>query len=207
VPRLLDLCSGKWGWSVAFAAREWTCVGVDIVKPLAIPKNCNFLNLDLLSLNAGFVRDGHFDFAVASTPCNEFSLHGLKMWHPNPEYPAMGIKLFNHAREILEESGIPYVMENVRSAQKFVGNAIFHCGSYFLWGNSVPPLLPQGISKAKWRPNKEHGRDGKPGNFAKELRLDKRERAALFATIPIELSNCVADYAERIIPCSTKLAS
>ena len=31
--RLLDLFSGRWGWSRAFAARGWECVGVDMVEP------------------------------------------------------------------------------------------------------------------------------------------------------------------------------
>jgi len=90
-------------------------------------------------------------------------------------------------------------MENVRSAQQFVGPAQNHCGSFYLWGNAVPPLLPQGITKAKWKANALHGREGKPGNFAPELKWDKQDRKAKLATIPLELSSCVADYAERIL--------
>lgn len=59
----------------------------------------------------------------------------------------MGIQLFNHTRKICVESGLPYVMENVRSAQKFVGNANQHCGPFYVWGNATPPLMPQGITK------------------------------------------------------------
>jgi site-specific DNA-cytosine methylase len=28
--RMLDLFCGRWGWSKAFAARGWECVGVDL---------------------------------------------------------------------------------------------------------------------------------------------------------------------------------
>ena len=88
-----------------------------------------------------------FDFICASSPCEEFSVHGMKHFHPNPKYPEMGLKLFNHTRALCEASGVPYVMENVRAAQQFVGQAERHCGSFYLWGNGIPPLIPKGITK------------------------------------------------------------
>jgi hypothetical protein len=59
----------------------------------------------------------------------------------------MGIRLFSHTRALCEATGLPYVMENVRAAQDFVGKAANHCGSFYLWGSGVPPILPQGITK------------------------------------------------------------
>jgi hypothetical protein len=66
--------------------------------------------------------------------------------------------------------------------------------SVHLWGNAVPPLLPKGLIKmgnqGGWRrPDKTMNHDGK----------HKRIPAAVSATIPSELSNCVAEYAERIV--------
>ena len=209
--RLLDLFCGRWGWSKAFAARGWECVGVDLVEPPEIPKGCHFIQWDILKLEwqrDGFLctNDGRnkpiadrFDFICASSPCEQFSVHGMKHFHPNPPYPELGIKMFEHTRALCEASGVPYVMENVRAAQQFVGNAVNHCGPFYLWGSGVPIVMGQGISKAKWRPNEQHGRSGKPGNFAPELRLSKSVRKPLLATIPPELANCVADYAERIL--------
>ena len=46
----------------------------------------------------------------------------------------------------------------------------------------------------------------RPGNFAPELNLPKAERKAKLATIPPELANCVADYAERLLETSHEQA-
>lgn len=145
--RMLDLFCGRWGWSRAFAARGWECVGVDLVEPPEIPKGCEFRQADILTMTAEQVYFGNFDFICASSPCEQFSVHGMKHFHPNPPYPELGIKLFNHTRSLCEASGVPYVMENVRAAQQFAGNAVNRCGPFYLWGAGVPPLMPQNITK------------------------------------------------------------
>jgi hypothetical protein len=203
--RLLDLFCGRWGWSRAFAARGWECVGVDLTRPPDIPKGCEFLCLDVLSLSAQYVRDGKFDFICASSPCEEFSVHGMKHFHPNPKYPENGIRLFEHTRALCEASGLPYVMENVRAAQQFVGNAVHHCGPFYLWGNAVPPLMPKGTKKAagftaKYPPTPEMVRRGiKTEMFHLRSSMSAKERANIVATIPPELAGCVADYATRLL--------
>lgn len=211
--RMLDLFCGRWGWSRAFAARGWECVGVDLVDSAAAPDRCvaansvwpicRFLKLDVLDLQADWIKNWAFDFICASSPCEEFSVHGMKHFHPNPKYPSIGIQLFEHTRRICEESGVPYVMENVRAAQNFVGPAANHCGPFYLWGTGVPPLMPQGISKGMTRlamGQREH--KGKPGWNTKNENVSRRLNASgcasVAATIPPELANCVADYAERI---------
>ncbi|HXT74634.1 MAG TPA: hypothetical protein VN785_12345 [Candidatus Angelobacter sp.] len=159
---LLDLFCGRWGWSLAFAKRGWKCIGVDLTEPPVIPDGCEFVQADVTSLRTcnGVVHLAIFeddvfcgnskwkpDAIVASSPCEEFSVHGMKHFHPNPKYPENGLRLFNHTRALCETSGLPYVIENVRAAQQFVGNAVHHCGPFYLWGNAVPPLVNQGISK------------------------------------------------------------
>lgn len=211
---MLDLFCGRWGWSKAFAARGWECIGIDIVEPPFIPNGCRFIKGDILeieqirrmdclecdsSISQSLHNEGatvphyslgeQFDFICASSPCEQFSVHGMKCFHPNPKYPELGIKLFNHTRQICEASGVPYVMENARSAQAFVGNAANHCGPFYLWGN-VPPILPGGILKGK--------RLGVGGYRSQTGAKTLKESAAIIAEIPIELSSCVADYARRI---------
>jgi len=204
--RLLDLFCGRWGWSRAFAKRGWECVGVDLVEPPEIPEGCSFHKFDILNL----ISLKGYDFIVASSPCEEFSVYGMKHFHPNPKYPEMGIKLFNHTRQLCEASGLPYVMENVRPAQKFVGQAVHHCGPFYLWGNAVPPLMPRGITKGfdlgsskvvkgmsraeitAYR--KKHDR-----MWSSSKSEARRQATAEAAAIPPELANCVADYAERLL--------
>src|SRR5437764_3031353 len=142
--RLLDLFCGRWGWSRAFAARGWECVGVDLMRPDNTIPPCFFVEADVLDLTADSLKIGDFDFIVASPPCENFSVWGMKHFHPSPPWPHLGITLFNHTRAICEMSGLPYVIENVRAAQRFVGNAANHCGPFYLWGTGVPPLLNQG---------------------------------------------------------------
>lgn len=196
MPKMIDLFCGRLGIAKVFAARGWECVCVDLVDPPEIPAGCTFYKLDVLSISRlqGWMTGWEFDFGWASSPCEQFSVHGQKHFHPDPPYPDLGIKLFNHTRALLEASRLFYVMENVRAAQQFVGAAENHCGSFHLWGNAVPPLLPQGITKAKWMP-----KEGRPGNWASSFMGDKKKRRELSATIPPELANCVADYAERLI--------
>lgn len=211
MPRMLDLFSGRWGWSKAFAARGWECVGVDLTIPPEIPARCEFIQADVLTLTTEFVRQ--FDFVCASSPCEEFSVHGMKMFHANPPHPVTGLKLFEHTREICEVSGVPYVMENVRATQQFVGESQHNCGPFHLWGTGVPLLLPQGCKKGQTF----HGMPGalrtkvlkSGGNLRDARNAWKREScrqaggaskvAANAAVIPSILANCVADYAERLL--------
>lgn len=203
--RMLDLFCGRFGWSRAFAARGWECVGVDLVEPAAVPQGCRFIHHDVLELDyspkSGLLWYGNhqtvgpFDFICASSPCEEFSVHGMKHFHPNPKYPENGIRLFNHTREICEASGVPYVMENVRAAQQFVGRAVHHCGPFYLWGTGVPPLMPQGISKGFGAWNR--AQILATGSSKSKRRIETQK--AKSATIPPELAFHVADYAEIVL--------
>lgn len=226
---LLDLFCGRWGWSRAFAKRGWKCFGVDLTEPQEQPHNCTFIKANVLSLGAWtlgsslWTTSGELflncfpDAIVASPPCEEFSVHGMKHFHPHPKYPANGIRLFEHTRALCEASGLPYVIENVRAAQQFVGTAKHHCGPFYLWGNAVPPLVHRGITKGT------HDIKGVPVNRSRRFYFDARagkqrsvtERAAWketssgskerkeataeLATIPPELANCVAEFIERIL--------
>ena len=206
--QLLDLFCGRWGWSRAFASRGWNCVGVDLVAPPEVPENCEFRHLDVLTLTPAFVRQ--FDFVCASSPCEEFSIHGMKHFHPNPKHPEMGIKLFEHTRSICEASGVPYVLENVRPAQNFVGRAVHHCGPFYLWGNAVPPLMPQGINKGmqlgstkilKSMTIEERRAERKkyPMLMSSSGGPERARQTAEAATIPPELAKAVVDYAEYLL--------
>ncbi len=221
--RLLDLFCGRLGWTKAFLARGWECVGVDLIEPPEMPENFRFIQANVLDLTLeskdadGFLRwiDSdksvacRFDFICASSPCEEFSVHGMKHFHPAPPHPEMGIHLFEHTRALCERSGLPYVMENVRPAQKFVGPAVHHCGPFYLWGNAVPTLMAQGITKGidvgssklvktMTKEEKKAYRAQFPWNSVSSKSKERIGDTAKAATIPPELANCVADYADRI---------
>lgn len=202
--RLLDLFCGRWGWSKAFAARGWECVGVDLMNrcdaEVLMPTNVRYHQRDILTLVK--ITDLEcqfrlFDFVIASPPCENFST--MLNFRPPVPYPEQGIELFNHTRALCEKRGLPYVMENVAGAQRYVGPSVGHAGSFHLWGNAVPPLLPKcskgmtelamGLREHKGKLGWDERPNGKRGHTD----------SAHVATIPPELANCVADYAERLL--------
>lgn len=139
-PVAIDLFCGKGGWTNGLLESGFAVYGFDI-EPQPDYKGI-FVECDILTLTVGHLRHYGALFGACSSPCEEFSVHGMKHFHPNPKYPEMGIKLFNHARFLLEGLGIPFVMENVRPAEKFVGKAVNHCGPFYLWGTAVPAVFP-----------------------------------------------------------------
>jgi len=208
-PIAIDLFCGKGGWTNALLEKGFTVYGFDI-EPQPEYKG-TFVQCDILTLTADDLRTYGAIFATCSSPCEQFSVHGMKHFHPNPPFPAMGIKLFNHARALLEELGIPYVMENVRPAKNFVGRETNHCGPFYLWGPGVPAIFPpcaykiqKGLmtkwidSKGKTRTQGPQGRAGRlPGEGTVAA---SRERTAQAAMIPLSIARAVADVAERYIP-------
>src|ERR1700743_925955 len=142
-PVMLDLFAGRLGWSMPFLEAGWRVVAFDLVLPsIPIPEGVEYVLCDIMQLTVDDLRKYGACFACCSSPCEQFSVHGMKHSHPNPKWPAMGIKLFNHARALLEELGIMYVMENVRPARSFVGPSVNHCGPFHLWGPGVPATFP-----------------------------------------------------------------
>lgn len=171
--------------------------------PDEVPSGCIFVQSDLLHWTLADVQYYRPDFICASPPCEQFSVHCMKFTkkkdHP---YPEMGVKLFKQARYLCNGSSVPHVVENVRCAEQFVEPAGAHAGSFYLWGNAVPPLLPKGLIKMGNQGGWWRG-DGTFRERGKNVRIP----AARSATIPPELASCVADYAERILetsPCAAQ---
>src|SRR5215471_1291557 len=194
MPRMLDLFAGRLGWTKAFLARGWTVIAVDLVIPELTPHGVTFVQDDVRNWDADMVRRYCIDFGCASSPCEKFAIFGMAMFHPNPEYPFEGIELFNHTRALFERAKVPYVMENVRPAWRFVGQEANRCGPFSLWGNAVPPILPQGITKGFGKWDRDYILT--TGSSKSKKRMEMK---AKWAEIPPELANCVADYAGRLL--------
>ena len=197
--RLLDVCCGMWGWSKQFARRgDWECIGIDLMEHHSAPEHCKLVRMNLLALTVVHLKQWKIDFGVSSTPCEEFTCIAMPNFQPNASFPALGIKLFKHIESVFLEAGIPFVMENVRSAEEFLGPSVNHCGPFHLWGNAVPPILPQGIKKGLSM-KRARDKNGKRIYTTVADKLWSTKRKTLVATIPPELANCVADYAERLL--------
>lgn len=152
-PLCIDLFSGLGGWAEGFLAEGWDCVGFDIERhryPDGRGYPAQLVLQDVLTLHGSQFQDA--DIIVASPPCQFFSRMAMpfKMPWSTEEFErrkALAIALFEACfriqREACEAAGrhIPMVVENVCGAQRWVGRAAWHYGSYYLWGN-LPALMP-----------------------------------------------------------------
>jgi DNA (cytosine-5)-methyltransferase 1 len=141
-PMLLDLFCGAGGAAMGYHDAGFKVIGVDIEPQPNYP--FDFIEADVMEFMPRHKPGGPFQdlFAAihASPPCQSYSsLSGFT----TTEYPA----LVEPVREILEESGLPYVIENVVGAP--LKNPIRLCGSSFglgvwrhrLFEMSSPPAM------------------------------------------------------------------
>ncbi len=124
-PRLLDLFCGAGGAAVGYHRAGFDVVGVDIKPQPHYP--FTFIQADALEV---FARDfwllgGIQNFAAihASPPCQAFT--DLKDMHNALAHD----DLLTPTRELLKETGLPYVIENVEGAP--MTPTITLCGSSF----------------------------------------------------------------------------
>ena len=141
-PRLLDLFCGAGGAAMGYSRAGFEVVGVDIVAQPHYP--FEFIQDDALFFAAHVpVR---FDAIHASPPCQHYSFAarlnpGSRDKHPD---------LIARVRELLLETGLPYVIENVEGARAWLRNPYLLCGSmvgievrrHRLFECSFPMLVP-----------------------------------------------------------------
>jgi DNA (cytosine-5)-methyltransferase 1 len=116
-PRLLDLFCGAGGAAMGYADAGFEVVGVD----LSPQKNYPFEFHQGNALNAARYLTG-FDAIHASPPCQAYSItkHTHKVEHPD---------LVGITRELLDDIGLPYVIENVVGAPMLPSALL--CGTVF----------------------------------------------------------------------------
>lgn len=119
-PRLLDLFCGAGGAAMGYYRAGFDVTGVDIKPQPHYP--FTFIRADALEYVA---EHGHeYDVIHASPPCQSYS----EMKHmATREYP----KLIKPLRDILRNTGKPYVIENVRLAAKDLEAPVMLCGHQF----------------------------------------------------------------------------
>lgn len=159
-PLVFDLFCGLGGWSEAFIAEGYRCVGFDIE---AHDYGSGGYPGELVLMDARQINGAELvktygvpTCIVASPPCQEFSYMAMP-WKKakekerkilaDPKERERLCELFNQCfriqREVSEAAGrhIPIVIENVRGANKWVGRSRWNFGSFHLWGD-VPALMP-----------------------------------------------------------------
>jgi len=157
-PICYDLYCGLGGWAEGFLSEGFHCIGYDIEKhdygTGTYPGE--LILCDVRSIHGSQLADA--TCIVASPPCQEPSYRAMP-WSRAKALNAIGpphnfIELFNACfriqREASEAAGhyIPMIVENVRGAERWVGSALWHFGSYYLWGD-VPALMPPTFKASK----------------------------------------------------------
>jgi len=140
-PLAIDLFCGLGGWAEGFLAENYRVIGFDI-EQWAYPGK--LVIQDVLTLHGSQFKDA--TVIIASSPCQAYSYRAMP-WKRAKALPPPDNTLFDACfriqREASEAAGhkIPMIVENVRGTQKWVGQAKWHYGSYYLWGD-VPALMP-----------------------------------------------------------------
>ena len=144
--RLLDLFCGAGGAAMGYSQAGFTdIVGVDIIPQPNYP--FTFIQGDAL---APPVELDGFDLIHASPPCQAYVRSGMVA------KDGRHLALVDPVRKMLEESGRPWVIENVPGSPLRID--LILCGSMFgldvrrhRWFESLPPLNP-------WTPPCDHSR-------------------------------------------------
>lgn len=155
-PLAIDLFCGLGGWTEGLLSEGYRVVGFDVEQHQygEAKYPAQSVIQDVLTLHGRQFKSAAL--IVASPPCQFFSYCAMP-WHRAKQLAAdvladpvrleKELALFNACfriqREASEAAGrhIPMVVENVKGAQKWVGRAGWHYGSFYLWGD-IPALMP-----------------------------------------------------------------
>lgn len=201
-PLCIDLFCGLGGWSEAFLAEGYHCVGYDIE---AHDYGSGGYPGELILRDVRSIHGSEFKDAaviVASPPCQEPSYRAMP-WSRAKVLNAIGpphnfIELFNTCfriqREASEAAGhhIPLIVENVRGAQKWVGNARWKYGTFYLWGDvpAVMPIFDKGFKGFKGF--KREWRECEVSRRYSSKSAERKKWSAEIAKIPFPLAQHIA---------------
>lgn len=145
-PLAIDLFCGLGGWAHGLLAEGWSVIGFDIERhdygEGGYPGQ--LVLQDVRTLHGSQFATA--DLIVASPPCQAYSYRAMP-WKRAKALPPPDNTLFEACFRIQAQAGrqagrhIPMVVENVCGAQRWVGRAKWHYGSFYLWGD-VPSLMP-----------------------------------------------------------------
>lgn len=131
-PRLLDLFCGAGGCSVGYARAGFEVVGVDIEPQPNYP--FDFVQTDAIEFLRArpepWAEEYRFVAIHASPPCQAFTTMSNR-WRGAGGRADTHDALIAEVRELLEQAGLPYVIENVPGARSELRNPIALSGGSF----------------------------------------------------------------------------
>jgi hypothetical protein len=162
-PLAIDLFCGLGGWTSGLLAEGYGVIGFDIERHDygAGGYPAQLVLQDVRTIHGRQFKDA--DLIVASPPCQEYSYMAMP-WslakakehdyltgqRDTKKLNALFDACFRIQCEACDSAGrhIPLIVENVRGAQKWVGQSRWNFGGFHLWGD-VPALMPMAISVSK----------------------------------------------------------
>lgn len=132
--RLLDLFCGAGGAAMGYHRAGFDVVGVDIDPQPHYP--FKFYQADALRLDDRWVVD--FDAIHASPPCQAYTTMSN---HHGSSAPM----LIDIVRELLAGTGLPYIIENVVGARRWMRNPLLLHGGHFGLGVYRPRLFESNV--------------------------------------------------------------
>lgn len=160
-PWLLDLFCCQGGAAKGYADAGFDVIGIDIEPQPRFPYP--FVLGDAIEQGRQLLSTGRFSAVHASPPCQA---HTLAQRIQNREHP----DLIPATRQLLEESGLPYIIENVEGSPLL--DPVMLCGGMFpqlavyrhrLFESNIPltvPAHPEHVA-----PLRKMGRRPEPGDF------------------------------------------
>ncbi len=127
-PLLLDLFCGAGGAAVGYHRAGFDVVGVDINPQPRYP--FRFVQADALDFTSWHLAtwaNPQWDAIHASPPCQGYSA----MSNSRPEIDGKYPRLIEPVRELLQATGLPYVIENVPGAKNEMRDPVTLCGQMF----------------------------------------------------------------------------
>lgn len=210
-PLVVELFAGRFGWSRGFIAEGFRSIGFDLLHEDyhgPVLEGCELVLQDVLTLHGSQFRNAAA--IVASPPCQAYSYRAMP-WKKAKALPPPSNELFDACFRIQREASaaagryVPMVVENVKGAQPWVGRAVWHYGSFYLWGD-VPALMPFHSGKRKAQQFVEGAEVPKGsgatswffGNTKHQMRgtssgsTSRKAASAAIAEIPFALSEWIA---------------
>src|SRR5437870_5082538 len=170
VPTVIDLCCGTGAWSRAFMRLGFRAIGFDIRRWRGHSYPGELILQDVRDID-GRKLSG-CTCIVASPPCTEFS-YARPPW-PQDLQPR-SLEVVHACIQIACDARAPLVLENVLGLRRWLGAPRHHYGKFYLWGDGVPALLPEG---PRW----------------KDKQKQVHRSPLLRAKIPDELASAISHY-------------
>lgn len=144
-PVCVDLFCGLGGWTDGFKAAGFYVIGVDIVRYDQWIGD-RFIQADIAMLDGRQFAGA--TVIVASPPCLEFSRFRQPWLRRRGNLPEPDLTLVKACWRIRDEAKPTFfLLENVQSAQQFIGRAMIAREPHYFWGDAL--LIPRVKMKQK----------------------------------------------------------